>query len=147
MYHDINDMDSNNSLDWDLYWYIFYKVNKDKFNDEVYNVENQLIKNPKCGFFKDYYNYKYTGEMKHGRPNGNGFASDEEDASDNEYITITTYDGNWLDGMPHGYGDLKVYAENEYPPNGQTDQHYRGEFKFGLKDGEGEIFDGTGKSL
>ena len=147
MSHDINDIDSNDSLDWDLYWYIFYKINKDKFNDEVYNVENQLIKNPKCGFFQDYYKYKYTGEMKNGRPNGNGFASDEEDASDSEYITITTYDGNWLDGMPHGYGDLKVYAENDYPPNGQTDQHYRGEFKFGLKDGEGEIFDGTGKSL
>ena len=41
----------------------------------------------------------------------------------------------------------KVYEENEFPPSGQTDQHYRGEFKFGLKDGEGEIFDETGKSL
>ena len=38
MSHDINDVDSNDSLDWDLYWYIFYKINKDKFNDEVYNV-------------------------------------------------------------------------------------------------------------
>ena len=29
-------------------------------------------------FFQDYYKYKYTGEMKNGRPNGNGFASDEK---------------------------------------------------------------------
>ena len=31
--------------------------------------------------------------------------------------------------------------QDEYPPSGETEVHYQGQFKFGLKDGEGEMYE------
>jgi len=137
----INNVYDHNMLDWELYWYLYDRINKEKLSEEVYNEEDIEIKVADIGFLDSYERYKYTGQIKNGRAHGNGFATNQEFQEDGEHVFIKTYDGEWKDGLPHGTGVYKAYMQDEYPPSGETEVHYQGQFKFGLKDGEGEMYE------
>ena len=86
----------------------------------------------------------YSGEMMNGRAHGSGFASNERNELEHadRYWTIRTYEGEWKNGLPHGRGVLKHFA-NSYPPDGETDYHYEGEFLDGRQHGDGKEFIGS----
>ena len=79
----------------------------------------------------------YTGEMLGGRPHGKGYATNEESEWADAAFP-STYDGDWLNGLPDGNGELKEFKANHYPPNGKVEGHYIGPFKNGEKDGKGK---------
>ena len=85
-----------------------------------------------------------AGEMMNGRAHGSGFASNERGEMEHadRYWTIRTYEGEWKNGLPHGRGVLKDFA-NSYPPDGETDYHYEGEFLDGRQHGDGKEFIGS----
>jgi hypothetical protein len=68
----------------------------------------------------------FTGEMRHGRPNGSG-----------EFITIEglIYSGAWRDGRANGFGRLRMRGGEEY----------RGSFRDGMADGNGRELEATGE--
>ena len=134
--NNINDLDSISVglLDRDLYWYIFYKVNSHKLNEKEY-VEAKRIRSD-ITFNNDDVVY-YTGEMVGGRPHGKGYATNEESEWADAAFP-STYDGQWLNGLPDGNGELKEFKANHYPPNGKVEGHYIGPFKNGEKDGKGK---------
>ena len=72
----------------------------------------------------------YEGEWLEDKANGRGMYTHANGAK---------YNGEWKDGLPHGTGVYKAYMQDEYPPSGETEVHYQGQFKFGLKDGEIEL--------
>ena len=131
-YKDIKDVDRHNNLYWDLYWYIFYKKNPDKITNETEHVSSVRIKSFD-GLFDDYEDMYYSGEMMNGRPHGHGYASNEESENHGDYIYIKTYEGEWKDGLPHGKGEHKEYEEGNYPPDGEIQYNFKGEFIEGKK--------------
>ena len=52
----------------------------------------------------------------------------------------STYNGQWLNGLPNGSGEFKQYSPNHFPPNGKTQDHYIGTFKDGMMDGKGKQY-------
>ena len=140
---DINDVDRQDSLRWELYWYIFDKKNPDLLNGQTVSVSDVQIKRPD-NIFDSYDNVDYSGEMMNGRAHGSGFASNEKHEMEHadRYWTIRTYEGEWKNGLPHGRGVLKHFA-NSYPPDGETDYHYEGEFLDGRQHGDGKEFIGS----
>lgn len=142
-YRDINDVESHNDLYWELYWYIFDKKNPDLLNGQTVSVSDVQIKRPDH-IFDEYSDVDYSGEMMNGRAHGSGFASNEKHEMEHadRYWTIRTYEGEWKNGLPHGRGVLKHFA-NSYPPDGETDYHYEGEFLDGRQHGDGKEFIGS----
>ena len=140
---DINDVDVHDSLRWELYWYIFDKKNPDLLNGQTVNVSDVQIKRPDH-IFDSWSSIDYSGEMMNGRAHGSGFASNErgEMEHSDQYWTIKTYEGEWKNGLPHGRGVLKHFA-NSYPPDGETEYHYEGEFLDGQQHGDGKEFIGS----
>ena len=140
---DINDVDAHDSLRWELYWYIFDKKNPDLLNGQTVNVSDVQIKRPDH-IFDEYSDVDYSGEMMNGRAHGSGFASNERGEMEHadRYWTIKTYEGEWKNGLPHGRGVLKHFA-NSYPPDGETEYHYEGEFLEGRQHGDGKEFIGS----
>ncbi len=142
-YRDINDVEKHNDLYWELYWYIFDKKNPDKLNNQTESVADVTIKTPES-LFDDHHVLDYSGEQMNGRAHGSGFASNERNELEHadRYWTIRTYEGEWKNGLPHGRGVLKHFA-NSYPPDGETDYHYEGEFLDGRQHGDGKEFIGS----
>ena len=142
-YRDINDVEKHNDLYWELYWYIFDKKNPDKLNNQTESVADVTIKTPES-LFDDHDVLDYSGEQMNGRAHGSGFASNERNELEHadRYWTIRTYEGEWKNGLPHGRGVLKHFA-NSYPPDGETDYHYEGEFLDGRQHGDGKEFIGS----
>ena len=128
---DINDHDniSVSLLHRDLYWHIFYKVNPHKIDKKEY-VEFERVMGE--GIFDYADKVHYTGDMLHGRPHGEGYATNEESEWADAAVP-STYKGEWLNGLPHGKGELKDYEPNHFPPNGKIMYHYIGNFVNGKK--------------
>lgn len=142
-YRDINDVETHNDLYSELYWYIFDKKNPDKLNNQTESVADVTIKTPES-LFDDHHVLDYSGEQMNGRAHGSGFASNERNELEHadRYWTIITYEGEWKNGLPHGRGVLKHFA-NSYPPDGETEYHYEGEFLDGQQHGDGKEFIGS----
>lgn len=134
--NNINDLDSSsvNLLHRDLYWYIFDKVNSDKLNKADY-VDFHRIRGDIP--FNDYDVVNYSGDMFSGRPHGKGYATNE-DSEWGDAAFPASYEGQWVNGYPHGIGEFKQFSPNQFPPDGKIHEHYIGSFKNGVKDGKGK---------
>ena len=136
--NNINDLDNSSVslLHRDLFWYIFDKVNTHKLDKKEY-AESDRIRGDMP--FTDTDVVYYSGEMLQGRAHGKGYATNEE-SEWGDAAFPSTYNGQWLNGLPNGSGEFKQYSPNHFPPNGKTQDHYIGTFKDGMMDGKGKQY-------